>query len=170
MLSAFFQTYYETNPYWKASPSNISWIGSIQAFLLLLVGVFTGPVYDAGYFRHLIITGAILIPLGFMMTSLAREYWQVMLAQAFTIGPRQWLHIRTLGRYPSSIFHHQESSCQWSSSFRIKHRRCDLSYCVQTAFTTNWILLGCPSHGLHITWNCLVQCDGYEASVPAQRS
>jgi MFS family permease len=81
-----FQTYYENNPFWSASPSNISWIGSIQAFLLLLVGVITGPVYDAGYFRHLVVTGAILIPLGFMMTSLAREYWQTMLAQAFLIG------------------------------------------------------------------------------------
>ena len=72
--------------YWTASPSNISWIGSIQAFLLLLVGVITGPIYDAGYFRHLVITGAVLIPLGFMMTSLAKEYWQTMLAQAFLIG------------------------------------------------------------------------------------
>ncbi|RMZ90982.1 hypothetical protein DV736_g1752, partial [Chaetothyriales sp. CBS 134916] len=81
-----FQTYYEDNPHWTESPSNISWIGSVQAFLLLLVGVFTGPVYDAGYFRHLIVTGAILIPLGFQMTSLAREYWQTMLAQGITIG------------------------------------------------------------------------------------
>ncbi|KIX04723.1 uncharacterized protein Z518_05593 [Rhinocladiella mackenziei CBS 650.93] len=81
-----FQTYYENNPLWHEPPSNISWIGSIQAFLLLLIGVITGPAYDAGYFRALITTGAILIPLGFMMTSLAKEYWQTMLAQAFCIG------------------------------------------------------------------------------------
>lgn len=83
-----FQTYYlsDENTDWKESASNISWIGSTQAFLLLLVGVLTGPLYDAGYFRHLIITGAILIPLGFMMTSLTHTYWQVMLAQAFLIG------------------------------------------------------------------------------------
>jgi MFS family permease len=81
-----FQTYYETNPLWHASPSNISWIGSIQAFLLLLVGLFSGPAYDAGYFRALIIGGACFIPIGFMMTSLAKEYWQTMLAQAFCIG------------------------------------------------------------------------------------
>jgi hypothetical protein len=64
----------------------VAWIGSIQAFLLLLVGVITGPVYDAGYFRHLIISGAFLIPFGFMMTSLAKTYWQTMLAQALCIG------------------------------------------------------------------------------------
>lgn len=53
---------------------------------MLLVGVVTGPAYDAGYFRSLITTGAVLIPLGFMMTSLAKEYWQTLLAQAFCIG------------------------------------------------------------------------------------
>ncbi|OAG41707.1 hypothetical protein AYO21_04171 [Fonsecaea monophora] len=81
-----FQTYYETNPLWHASPSDISWIGSIQAFLLLLVGLVSGPLYDSGYFRELITIGAILVPLGFMMTSLAKEYWQTMLAQAFCVG------------------------------------------------------------------------------------
>ncbi|KAK5235599.1 hypothetical protein LTR47_003072 [Exophiala xenobiotica] len=81
-----FQTYYENNPLWHETASNISWIGSIQAFLLLLIGVITGPAYDAGYFRALITTGAVLIPLGFMMTSLCKTYWQTMLAQAFCIG------------------------------------------------------------------------------------
>lgn len=81
-----FQTYYQNNPLWHETPSNISWIGSIQAFLLLLIGVFTGPAYDAGYFRALIIAGAVLIPFGFMMTSIAKTYWQTMLAQAFCIG------------------------------------------------------------------------------------
>ncbi|KIV78901.1 hypothetical protein PV11_06503 [Exophiala sideris] len=81
-----YQTYYETSPVWQASPSEISWIGSIQAFLLLLVGVISGPAYDNGYFRALIATGATLIPLGFMMTSLCKTYWQTMLAQGITIG------------------------------------------------------------------------------------
>jgi MFS family permease len=81
-----FQTYYENNLLQDQSPSNISWIGSIQAFLLLLVGVITGPAYDAGYFRTLISLGAFLIPFGLMMTSLCTEYWQIMLAQAICIG------------------------------------------------------------------------------------
>lgn len=81
-----FQTYYETSLLQDQSPSNISWIGSIQAFLLLIIGVFTGPLYDAGYFRALITLGTFLIPFGFMMTSLCSEYWQVMLAQALCIG------------------------------------------------------------------------------------
>jgi len=36
------------------SPSDIAWIGSIQALLLLLVGVVTGFLYEAGYFRALV--------------------------------------------------------------------------------------------------------------------
>ncbi len=88
-MNAFgvFQTYYTSaESSWTESPSNVSWIGSTQAFLLLLVGVISGPVYDAGYFRYLITTGAVLIPLGFMMTSLSHKYWQTMLAQAICIG------------------------------------------------------------------------------------
>ncbi len=81
-----FQTYYATNLLQDQSPSNISWIGSVQAFLLLIVGVITGPLYDAGYFRALISLGAFLIPFGFMMTSLCSKYWQIMLAQAICIG------------------------------------------------------------------------------------
>ena len=52
----------------------------------MLGGLITGPIYDKGYFRTLIITGAVLIPLGFMMTSLCKTYWQTVLAQAFMIG------------------------------------------------------------------------------------
>lgn len=81
-----FQTYYEENLLEDQSPDAISWIGSVQSFLLLLIGVVVGPLYDAGYFRLLIIVGITLTSLGFMMTSLCTEYWQILLAQAFCIG------------------------------------------------------------------------------------
>lgn len=81
-----YQTYYETDLLTSSSPSSISWIGSIQAFLLLFVGALTGPIYDAGYFRELLIAGAIMLVLGQMMLSLCHAYWQIILAQAFCIG------------------------------------------------------------------------------------
>jgi MFS family permease len=81
-----FQTYYEEQAAWHQSPSDIAWIGSIQAFLLLLVGAVSGPLYDAGYFRCLIVTGTVLIPLGFFMTSICTTYWQTLLAQGVCIG------------------------------------------------------------------------------------
>ncbi|OCL08237.1 MFS general substrate transporter [Glonium stellatum] len=81
-----YQTFYETELLRSSTPSAISWIGSLQAFLLMLVGALTGPVYDAGYFRELLIGGSILVVIGQMMLSLCKEYWQVVLAQAFCIG------------------------------------------------------------------------------------
>ena len=81
-----YQAYYETDLLTNTSPSAISWIGSIQAFLLLLVGALTGPIYDAGYFRELLLFGSFMLVFGQMMLSLCHEYWQVLLAQAFCIG------------------------------------------------------------------------------------
>lgn len=81
-----FQTYYEQAILSHMSASSIAWIGSIQAFLLMLIGVITGPLFDAGYFHLLLVTGSFMIPFGLMMTSLATEYWQFMLAQGICIG------------------------------------------------------------------------------------
>lgn len=51
-----------------------------------MVGVITGPMFDAGYFRALVIFAAFLLPFGLMMTSLATEYWQLILSQGICIG------------------------------------------------------------------------------------
>ncbi|MCJ1386091.1 hypothetical protein MMC17_009216 [Xylographa soralifera] len=81
-----YQTYYSTGILSSETPSNISWIGSIQAFLLLLVGIATGPIYDAGHFQILIRLGSFLTVFGLMMTSISTEYYQVMLAQGICVG------------------------------------------------------------------------------------
>ncbi|GAB7362043.1 hypothetical protein MBLNU230_g2077t1 [Neophaeotheca triangularis] len=81
-----YQAYYEDGILASSSPSDISWIGSIQSFLLMFVGAITGPIYDAGYVHHLIGAGSFLIVFGQMMLSLCNSYYQVMLAQAISIG------------------------------------------------------------------------------------
>lgn len=81
-----FQTFYEIELLKDQSSSNFSWVGAIQAFLLLVVGVVTGPLYNAGYFYVLVTTGSVLIVVGFMALSVCTEYWQVLLAQAFCVG------------------------------------------------------------------------------------
>ncbi|KAI1409051.1 MFS general substrate transporter [Hypoxylon sp. FL1857] len=88
VLNAFgvFQTYYESGALFDRSPSDISWIGAIQMFMILLVGVVVGPIYDRGYLRSLLITGSFGVVFGHMMLSLCKEYWQVVLAQGFVIG------------------------------------------------------------------------------------
>ena len=57
-----FQTYYEGSL--GLSPSTISWLGSVQIFLLFFIGTFTGRALDAGLFRSVYITGSILQILG----------------------------------------------------------------------------------------------------------
>ena len=58
----------------------------MQAFLLLFVGALTGPVYDAGFFRQLIMAGSFAIIFGHMMLSLCKEFYQALLAQGFVVG------------------------------------------------------------------------------------
>ncbi len=81
-----FQTYYAMSFLRGESTSNISWIGSIQACLLLVVGALTGPIYDAGYMRPLLYVGTFLNILGLMMTSICKGYWQLVLAQGIMVG------------------------------------------------------------------------------------
>ena len=80
-----YQSYYQ-NELFTSSAFQISWIGSIQAFLLLVIGVATGPLFDRGYLNSLLLVGSFLTVLGIMMTSLCTTYWQAVLAQGVCIG------------------------------------------------------------------------------------
>jgi predicted MFS family arabinose efflux permease len=81
-----FQTYYEADLLAAHSASSISWIGSLQGALLLMLGTVSGPLYDAGYFRPMLWAGLFLIVLGQFMVSLATEFWHVLLAQGVCVG------------------------------------------------------------------------------------
>ncbi|KAF4880016.1 MFS transporter asaE [Colletotrichum siamense] len=79
-----FQSYYVTAL--DRPPSDISWIGSINVFLLFFIGTFTGRLTDAGFFRPLSISGAILTAGGTLATSACTKYWQIFLAQGICVG------------------------------------------------------------------------------------
>lgn len=81
-----FLAYYKTVLFPDASPAAISWIGSLQAFLLIFISVLTGPAYDAGYFQALIATGTALMAFGTLMVSFCSQYWQLLLAQSICTG------------------------------------------------------------------------------------
>lgn len=81
-----YQKYYETGLLSSTSNSNISWIGSAQGGLLLIVSVIAGPLCDMGYLRPIVYIGTFLTILGMMMTSFCRSYWQVFIAQGFLVG------------------------------------------------------------------------------------
>ncbi|KAH8700604.1 putative MFS monocarboxylate transporter [Talaromyces proteolyticus] len=81
-----FQTFYEQQILSHMSPSSIAWIGSVESALLMFIGVITGPLFDAGYFYTMILLGTFMVVFGFMMTSLASQYYQIMLAQGICVG------------------------------------------------------------------------------------
>ena len=74
-----FQAYYVSA--FKQSPSSISWVGSVQIFLLFFVGTFSGRATDYGLFRPTFMMGTFFFLLGVFMTSLSTQYWQLFLAQ-----------------------------------------------------------------------------------------
>lgn len=79
-----FQTYYTEKL--GHPPSDISWVGSIQIFLLFFIGTFSGRATDAGYFKVTLATGAVLELFCIFMTSLCTKYWQLFLAQGVGQG------------------------------------------------------------------------------------
>ncbi|OCK76328.1 putative monocarboxylate permease [Lepidopterella palustris CBS 459.81] len=81
-----FQTYYATTMLPTSTPSAISWIGSIQAFLLLFVGVLCGRALDAGHYNVIFAVGTFFEVFGMMMTSLGTKYYQIFLAQGVCVG------------------------------------------------------------------------------------
>lgn len=81
-----FQTYYTHFLLPDTKPSVIAWIGSIQIFLMMLIGVCAGWLIDAGYLQFILVTGTTMTTLGMFMLSLCTEYWQILLAQAFCLG------------------------------------------------------------------------------------
>ncbi|KAI0179042.1 MFS general substrate transporter [Hypoxylon sp. FL1284] len=81
-----YQTYYETDLLKDNTSSDISWVGSLQGALLLMGGLVSGPLFDAGHFRALTGAGLFLVVFGLFMTSLCSAYWQVLLAQGVCVG------------------------------------------------------------------------------------
>ncbi|OAX33541.1 MFS general substrate transporter [Rhizopogon vinicolor AM-OR11-026] len=80
----FYNEHYLTNE----TSSAISWIGSFNTFLVTSACLISGPLYDRGYFYHVIITGAILQSFSLFMLSLAKpnQYYQIFLAQGVCLG------------------------------------------------------------------------------------
>jgi MFS family permease len=79
-----FQTYYLNTLH--QSRSTTSWIGSLAVFLLFSVGIVSGRLTDAGYYRSTTFASAVLVVLGTFMTSLSSTYWQIFLAQGLCTG------------------------------------------------------------------------------------
>ena len=86
VLHSVFQSYYKSNLLHEYSPSAISWIGSVQVFLLFFGGVFSGPLADRYGLRAVFVPSAILLVFAVMMTSMASQYYQFLLAHGVLSG------------------------------------------------------------------------------------
>ncbi|KAG0693803.1 major facilitator superfamily domain-containing protein [Suillus ampliporus] len=80
----FYSQHYLTNQ----TTSAISWIGSLNVFLVTGVGLVSGSLYDRGYFYHLVIAGSLLQSFSLFMLSLSKpnQYYQIFLAQGLGSG------------------------------------------------------------------------------------
>jgi len=88
MSYAVYQEYYTKVYLTNVSASAVSWIGSVNLFLGLAGGVFTGRLFDRGYFYVLMYSGCALEIFCIFMLSLTKpgQYYQVFLAQGVGLG------------------------------------------------------------------------------------
>ncbi|KAJ5594664.1 uncharacterized protein N7459_000872 [Penicillium hispanicum] len=86
-----FEEYYLTHQLRGDSPDKVAWIGSLSVFLQFASGAIGGPLFDrygawASLRNRVIRPGAVLYVFSIMMTSLCKEYWQLMLSQGVLMG------------------------------------------------------------------------------------
>ncbi|TFK21490.1 monocarboxylate permease [Coprinopsis marcescibilis] len=87
------------------------WIGGTQIFLNFSMGLFTGRLFDRGYFRHLMIASVLLHGIALFMLSLSNPgaYYQVFLTNGVALGAACGItYVPSLG-IVSHYFHRRRS-------------------------------------------------------------
>ncbi|EFQ36190.1 major facilitator superfamily transporter [Colletotrichum graminicola] len=106
-ITAFgvFQTHYRDNILPDSvTDRDISWIGSMQIFLLFLLGTVSGRLIDAGHFRITLIVGFVFQIGGVFAASFASQYWQFLLSQGIATGIGNGMHFTGLVWLVSQYF------------------------------------------------------------------
>lgn len=85
-------------------PSEISWIGSVQAFMLFFISAFSGRLSDAGYFHQTLSIGTMLQLLGVFSASFGNNYWQLALSQGACVGIGGWVGVRPCAESGWDVF------------------------------------------------------------------
>ncbi|KAL0958733.1 hypothetical protein HGRIS_014063 [Hohenbuehelia grisea] len=88
-----FQDYYKRNTLVERTPSDISWIGSVQIFFMFAMGIVSGRLLDNGYFHTCLLGGSLLYLISIFLLSLVKpdRYYQNMLSQGVGMGIGQGL-------------------------------------------------------------------------------
>ncbi|KAJ7730923.1 major facilitator superfamily domain-containing protein [Mycena olivaceomarginata] len=91
-----FQAYYQQKLLHHSTPSEISWIGSIQHAMIFLPALIVGRLFDIGYYRAPFAAGSLLICLCTFLVPQCKVYWHFMLCQGFGVGIGSGLMISTM--------------------------------------------------------------------------
>ncbi|PHH62301.1 hypothetical protein CDD81_7289 [Ophiocordyceps australis] len=86
LSSGAFQLHYKQSLLSNQSTSNISWISTTCGFFALGAGTFTGPLFDRGHYKSLLLSGSLLQVFGLMMLSLSTQYYQIFLSYSICFG------------------------------------------------------------------------------------
>ncbi|KAJ7290034.1 MFS general substrate transporter [Mycena rebaudengoi] len=83
-----YQDFYVREYLTQSSSSAISWIGSVNALLVISVGLVAGRFYDRGHFHLLVYGGCFLQSFSLFMLSLCKreQLYQIFLAQGIGVG------------------------------------------------------------------------------------
>ncbi|CAJ2509503.1 Uu.00g145290.m01.CDS01 [Anthostomella pinea] len=81
-----FVEYYVNGPLAGYSSSAVSWITSLQVFVVTGSNAFAGRIFDNYGPRYLLIFGTLVYAFGLMTVSLSTEYYQFILAQGVVSG------------------------------------------------------------------------------------
>ncbi|TGJ81352.1 hypothetical protein E0Z10_g7424 [Xylaria hypoxylon] len=84
--SGVFVEYYTTGPLSDYSSSDITWITSLQAFLVTGSNLVIGRLFDSYGTRLLLPIGTIIYAFGLMVLSLSTKYYQIILSQGVVCG------------------------------------------------------------------------------------
>ncbi|KAJ6616754.1 major facilitator superfamily domain-containing protein [Mycena sp. CBHHK59/15] len=83
-----YQDFYVRDYLTQSSSSAISWIGSVNALLVISVGLVAGRLYDRGHFHLLVYGGCVIQSFSIFMLSLCKQekLYQIFLAQGLGAG------------------------------------------------------------------------------------
>jgi len=106
-----FEDFYARHTLSDRTPSEISWIGSVQVFWLFAMGLLSGKLFDEGYFHHCIGFGSALYLFSVFMLSLAKphQFYQHLLSQGFGMGIGMGLMFLPALSVPSHYFRARRS-------------------------------------------------------------
>ncbi|KAF5334579.1 hypothetical protein D9758_018361 [Tetrapyrgos nigripes] len=88
-----YQDFYTRDYLSSSSASTISWIGSTNNLLVFGGGLIAGRLFDAGYFRSMLVGGSALFVFSLFMISISQpnQWYQIFLAQGIGLGIAQGL-------------------------------------------------------------------------------